>query len=136
MRSGDVRGNVKSEEGAGDDGEGGASLEEVRVVFVTAPNVETAEVLAREMVEERLAACGSVIPGMISLFWWEDEVQREKEALVVLKTVREAIPALEERVLDLHPYEVPEFLVLPVDAAHEPYARWIGTETRPTPATG
>lgn len=107
--------------------------EDVCVVLVTAPNVETGEVLAREMVEERLAACGNVIPGLISLFWWEDEVQREKEALVVFKTVRDAISALEKRVTDIHPYEVPEFLVLPVDGALDAYARWIGTETRPTP---
>ncbi|MFP3947965.1 MAG: divalent-cation tolerance protein CutA [Gemmatimonadota bacterium] len=113
-----------------------AGLEDVCVVLVTVPNVETGEVLAREMVEERLAACGNVVSGLVSLFWWEDEVQREKEALVVLKTVREAIPALEERVTDIHPYAVPEFLVLPVAAAFEPYARWIGTETRPTPDAG
>lgn len=110
--------------------------DDVRVVLVTVPNVETGEVLVRELVEERLAACGNVIPGLISLFWWEDEVQREKEALVVLKTVGEAIPALEERVTDIHPYEVPEILVLPVDAALESYARWIATETRPTPEAG
>jgi len=128
--SGDVRGNVRSSADRGD-GEGGSSAEDVRVVFVTAPNVETAEVLAREMVEERLAACGNVIPGLVSLFWWEDEVQREKEALVILKTVSEALPSLEERVTDLHPYEVPEILVLPVDAAYAPYARWIAAETRP-----
>lgn len=105
--------------------------EDVRVVFVTAPNTETGEVLAREMVEERLAACGSVVPGLVSLYWWEDEVQRDKEALVILKTTRDAVSVLEERVTDLHPYEVPEFLVLPVEAVHEPYARWIGLETRP-----
>lgn len=134
MGSGDVRAGLKVE--ARGEGEAEGRAEDVRVVFVTAPNAETAEVLAREMVEERLAACGSVVPGLVSIYWWEDEVQRDKEALVILKTTRDAIPVLEERVTDLHPYEIPEFLVLPVDAVHEPYARWIGIETVPEGSEG
>lgn len=134
MGSRDTRAGLRVEgrEEAADEGR----AEDVRVVLITAPNAETGEVLAREMVEERLAACGSVVPGLVSVYWWEDEVQRDKEALVILKTTRDAVPLLEERVTDLHPYEVPEFLVLRVDAVHEPYARWIGIETRPEGATG
>lgn len=110
-------------EGASD---GGA---DVRVVLVTAPNAETGEFLARELVEERLAACGNVIPGLVSVYWWNDEIQRDDEVLVIFKTRRDQIEALEERLVDLHPYEVPEFLSLPVEDAHEAYVRWVAAES-------
>lgn len=100
----------------------------VRVVLVTAPNAETGEFLARELVEERLAACGNVVPGLVSIYRWEDEVQRDDEVLVIIKTRRDRLDALRERVEDLHPYEVPEFLALPVERAHEAYARWVASE--------
>lgn len=109
--------------------EAGRGVEdEVRVVFVTAPNQETGEFLARELVEERLAACGNVIPGLISVYWWEDEVQRDDEVLVIFKTRRDRVDRLGERLAELHPYEVPEFLALPVESAHEAYARWVVSE--------
>ena len=99
--------------------------EAVRVVLVTAPNKETGEFLARELVEERLAACANVIPGLVSVYWWEDEIQRDDEALVIFKTRDDRVESLRERMMELHPYEVPEFLALPVARAHEAYARWI-----------
>lgn len=102
---------------------------DVRVVLVTAPNAETGEFLARELVEERLAACGNVIPEVVSVYWWNDEVQRDEEVLVIFKTRRDQVRALEERLTDLHPYEVPEFLALPVETVHEAYARWVASES-------
>lgn len=110
--------------------------EEVRVVLVTAPNAETGEFLARELVEERVAACANVVPGLVSVFWWEGEIQRDDEVLVIFKTRADRLEALRERVTDLHPYEVPEVLALPVDFAHPPYARWIAEQSRPDAEAG
>jgi periplasmic divalent cation tolerance protein len=97
----------------------------VRVVLVTVPNADEGCMLARRLVSERLAACGNVIPGLTSVYRWKGEVQEDPEALVMLKTTKEAIPALMDRVSELHSYEVPEFLVLPVEAGFEPYLRWV-----------
>ena len=95
------------------------------VVLVTAPSAEQAAALARA-----LAACGNVVPGLRSIYRWEGEVQDEPEALLVLKTSRDRFEALREKVLALHPYEVPEVIALPVEAGSAPYLAWIAAETR------
>ena len=86
--------------------------------------------MARALVEERLAACGNVLPGLRSLYRWEGKVQDDAEALLLLKTTRRRFPALRARVLALHPYEVPEVLALPVEGGHPAYLDWIATSTR------
>lgn len=101
-----------------------ASEPETVVVLVTGPDAEL-ETMAERVVEERLAACANLIPGVRSVYRWEGEVQRDDEALAVLKTTRTAVEALRDRVLELHPYDVPEFLALPVEVGSGPYMRWI-----------
>lgn len=100
-------------------------ISQVRVVLVTVSDQDAGVRLARRLVAEGLAACGNVIPGMTSVYRWDGEVQEDPEALLVLKTTEEGLPALRERVLELHGYEVPEFLVLPVIGGHDPYLRWV-----------
>lgn len=100
------------------------------VVLVTAPSPEKAAELARALVEERLAACGNVVPGLRSIYRWQGAVQEETEALLLLKTTRARLDALRARVVALHPYEVPEVLALPVEAGHAPYLAWIADSTR------
>jgi periplasmic divalent cation tolerance protein len=100
------------------------------VVLVTTPTPERAAELARALVEERLAACGNVVPGLRSIYRWEGKVEDEGEALLLLKTTRARFEALRERVLALHPYAVPEVIALPVVAGSEPYLAWIAGETR------
>ncbi len=104
-------------------------MTDVLVVLVTAPGPEEAARLARTLVEERLAACGNVLPGLRSIYRWEGKVRDEGEALLLLKTTRERFAALRDRILALHPYEVPEVLALPVEAGAERYLSWVGTET-------
>jgi periplasmic divalent cation tolerance protein len=99
------------------------------VVLVTCPTAERAAELARALVEERLAACGNVVPGLRSIYRWEGEVQEDAEALLVLKTTRQRFEALRDRVLALHPYQVPEVIALPVEAGSAPYLAWIAAET-------
>ena len=101
------------------------------VVLVTTPTPERAAELARALVEERLAACGNVVPGLRSIYRWEGKVQDDAEALLLLKTTRARFEALRERVLALHPYEVPEVIALPVEAGSARYLAWIASATGP-----
>jgi periplasmic divalent cation tolerance protein len=102
----------------------------VRVVLVTVPSVEEGRKLARAMVEGHVAACGNVVPGLVSIYRWEGDVQEDEEALVLFKTTQDRLTALRERVLELHPYEVPEILALDVTDGHLPYLEWVIRETR------
>lgn len=95
-----------------------------RVVLVTAPE-EAAEHLVATLVEERLAACGNIVPELLSIFRWQGAVEREREALIVLKTTESAVPALLRRTGELHPYDVPEMLVVPVETGYGPYLDWV-----------
>lgn len=100
-------------------------MTEVAVVLVTAPGMEEAEALARALVEERGAACVNIVPGVVSLYRWEGAVQRDEEVLLVIKTTVDGAEDLKERVVALHPYDVPEVLVLPVTRGHRPYLDWV-----------
>lgn len=104
-------------------------LDATRVVLTTLPDGETAETLVRRLVDERLAACGNIVPGLVSLYWWQGAVQRASEVLVILKTVEGVVPALLKRLPVLHPYDVPEILVLPIETGHAPYLEWVARET-------
>lgn len=110
-------------------GESGIA-DRVKVVLVTVPDMDSGVVLARRVVGEGLAACGNVIPGLTSVYRWEGEIQEDPEALVLMKTTEEALPELKRRVTELHPYDVPEFLALPVEDGHLPYLRWVLGEVR------
>jgi periplasmic divalent cation tolerance protein len=102
---------------------------DVRVVLMTAPDLPTAERLGAALVTERLAACANVLPSLTSIYWWEGEVERASEALLILKTVEDRVAALRERAVALHPYDVPELLVLEIREGHEPYLDWVRAET-------
>jgi periplasmic divalent cation tolerance protein len=102
----------------------------VRVVMVTVPDPDSGCALARRVVAEGLAACGNVIPGLTSVYRWNGEVQEDPEALVVFKTTEGVLPDLMRRVMELHSYEVPEILVLPVSDGHPTYLRWVVEEVK------
>lgn len=104
------------------------AAEKVCVVLVTVPDPETGRALVRNVVEARLAACGNLIPGLTSVYRWEDGVQQDPESLILFKTTAGRLPALEETVVALHPYEVPEFLVLQTIDGHLPYLAWVRRE--------
>jgi len=95
------------------------------VVLMTAPDEDTAVGIVRTVVEERLAACGNVLPGVRSIYRWQQEVQEDREVLVLFKTVERAVPRLVARIEELHPYDVPEALALPVHAGSAAYLRWV-----------
>jgi len=94
------------------------------VVLCTFPDVEQARGIAVVLVERRLAACVNLLPGVESIYRWEGKVERAGEVLAVIKTTR--YPELEVALKELHPYEVPEILALPVAAGLAGYLKWLG----------
>jgi periplasmic divalent cation tolerance protein len=95
------------------------------VVLVTAPSAEVGLELGRALVDEHLAACVNVLPGVTSIYRWEGKREEAAEALLLIKTGQDRYAALERRVLELHPYSVPEVLALPVQAGAPAYVRWV-----------
>lgn len=96
-----------------------------RVVLVTGPDVDTLRTLAHTLLDERLIACANLVDGVRSIFRWQGEVAEEGEALAILKTTEGRVAALRARVLELHPYDVPEFLSLSVSEGAETYLDWV-----------
>jgi periplasmic divalent cation tolerance protein len=95
------------------------------LILTTAPDDEHAETLARMLVEERLAACVNLLGPMVSIYRWKAAVQRDVERQVVIKTTRARVPAIEARLRQVHTYELPEFLVVPVERGSDDYVEWI-----------
>ena len=100
------------------------------VCYVTAGSPEEARSLGQTLVAERLAACANILDGMTSLYWWQGTLQQAEETVVILKTRSALVPALTERVRQLHSYECPCVVALPISAGSDDYLRWIETETR------
>lgn len=103
----------------------------VVVVLITAPEGEVADGLARTLVEERLAACVNVLPGVRSVYRWQGAIAEDREALLLVKLGREGLGRLRERVLELHPYDVPEVVALSAAGGLETYMEWVVRETMP-----
>ncbi len=106
-----------------------APAPEVVLCLCTAPDAAEAERLARALVDERLIACANLIPGVVSLYRWEGEVRRDAEVLLLMKTGRNRVERLRERLGALHPYEVPELLVVAVEDGLAAYCRWVLEQT-------
>jgi periplasmic divalent cation tolerance protein len=96
-----------------------------RLVLTTVPNREEAARLGRTLVEERLAACATVVPEAQSIYRWQGKIESSNEFLLLLKTEAERLPALEARLHQLHSYETPEFLVLSVESGSRRYLAWL-----------
>jgi periplasmic divalent cation tolerance protein len=95
------------------------------LVLSTVGTREDAERIAAALVDERLAACVNVVPGLASTYRWKNAVQRDEELLLLIKTRAEHVEDLGARLRALHPYEVPELIVLPIAGGHGPYLDWI-----------
>lgn len=99
-------------------------------VLSTAPSAEKAAEIGRTLVDEGLAACVNVVPGVRSIYRWKGEICDDAEALCVIKTRRDRLEALRARLVELHPYEVPEILAFDVTFGHLPYLAWIDRSLR------
>jgi periplasmic divalent cation tolerance protein len=100
------------------------------VVMTTLPADADGPAFGRALVSERLAACVNLLAPMESVYRWEGNLEQETERQVIIKTTRDRLNALWERVRELHPYEVPEFIVLAIADGNEAYLKWIGESTR------
>jgi periplasmic divalent cation tolerance protein len=99
--------------------------------YVTVPSREVALALGRTIVEERLAACANVLDGMTSVYWWQGTLEEASEAVLILKTRGELLERLSARIRDLHPYECPCVVALPIAGGNPAYLEWITGETAP-----
>lgn len=104
-----------------------------RLLFCTCPDHPTALTLAEPLVSERLAACVSLLPGITSVYRWEGEIHRDAEVLLMIKTTLDCVEPLTERLRQLHPYEVPEIIAVPITEGLADYLSWITTCTLAQP---
>jgi len=95
------------------------------IVFVTAPDLKTARALAKDALEEKLIACANLIPKVESHYRWQGKIESGAEALMILKTQKSKLGALEKLILARHPYDTPELLVLPLSAGNKKYLAWL-----------
>ncbi len=98
---------------------------ELLVVLCTFPDMEKARQIATQLVELRLAACVNLLPGAHSIYRWEGKIETADEVVGLIKTTPELYPTLEENLKQLHPYEVPEIIALPVEHAQKLYAQFV-----------
>jgi periplasmic divalent cation tolerance protein len=103
--------------------------EEFVLVFTTLGSLDGARAFVRQLVDERLVACGTMLPRAESTYRWDGKVTTAEEVVVMLKTTRRRWDDLATRVRAMHPYEVPELLAIPVSAGLEPYLHWLANET-------
>jgi len=107
------------------------SASKFAVVLVTAPDLKTARVLAKAALRAQLIACANLVPKVESHYWWREKIESGPEVLLVLKTQSSRLPALEKLILTRHPYDTPEFLVLPLQSANGRYLSWLALNTSP-----
>jgi periplasmic divalent cation tolerance protein len=101
-----------------------------RIVLSTASSRDEAHTIARILVERRLVACVNIVEGVHSVYRWQEKVEDEEEAILVIKTTEGRLAALEETIKALHSYELPEFVVLTVSGGSNSYLQWIRTSVR------
>ncbi|HUO84855.1 MAG TPA: divalent-cation tolerance protein CutA, partial [Thermoanaerobaculia bacterium] len=106
------------------------------IVLTTIGSVHDAGKIAHELVDQRLAACVNIVDQVRSLFRWEGTVSEEGEKLLVIKTLPERLDALRTRLFEIHPYEVPEFLVIGAEGVSDAYGRWLRESCRTDRARG
>lgn len=96
-----------------------------RLALTTCGSAADAEKLAKGLLERRLAACVNVLPAVRSFYWWKGKVENDEEHLLLIKTRNENLEALQQALLELHSYDTPEFIVLPIESGSAAYLRWI-----------
>ena len=97
----------------------------LHVVFVTVPDADVGRKLARAVLEARLAACVNIIPGLESHYWWQGKLDTSAEVLLLIKTTKPKLKALQKLVVVKHPYDTPEFVAIPASTVAEKYMTWV-----------
>lgn len=99
------------------------------VIFVTASSKDEAETIAQRLVNEKLAACVNILPGVTSLFHWEGKVSKENETMMVIKSIAAQLDAIVKRVKEIHSYQAPEIIALPIVGGSQDYLNWLRDES-------
>jgi periplasmic divalent cation tolerance protein len=105
-------------------------MERAVFVYTTYPSIVEAEAAGRTLVERRLCACVNILPGMVSLYWWQGKIDRGDEAVMIIKTRASLAEAVRAAVRQMHSYTTPAILVLPVESVDPDYHAWIVNETQ------
>ncbi len=100
------------------------------IVLITAPDLKTARTLAKAALQAKLIACANLVPKVESHYWWQGKIESGAEVLLLLKTQKPKLAALEKLILARHPYDTPEFLVLPLSAGNRRYLDWLAASCR------
>jgi periplasmic divalent cation tolerance protein len=98
--------------------------------MTTVPDLEVGQILAEKIVEKRLAACVTQSAPVQSLYWWEGKISQDQEYVLFIKTKIALFPRLESKILQIHPYKVPEIIALPILIGHKSYLDWMDKETQ------
>ena len=105
-------------------------MERAVFVYTTYPSIVEAEAAGRSLVERRLAACVNILPGMVSLYWWQGKIDRGDEVVMIIKTRASLAEAVRAAVRQMHSYTTPAILVLPIETVDPDYHAWIVAETQ------
>jgi periplasmic divalent cation tolerance protein len=100
----------------------------IKLIYVTTASSDEAVRIAEAVVTERLAACANILEGVSSIFHWNGKLCREKETVLILKTTEEKAESLTARIKELHSYECPCIVILPIEGGHEPFLKWVASE--------
>ena len=100
------------------------------LVMTTVPDAEVGQIIAEKVIEERLAACVTLQAACQSLYWWQGKITQDQEHILFIKTKKESYPDLEEKIHQVHPYDIPEIIALPIFTGSKDYLHWIDKETQ------
>lgn len=100
------------------------------LVYITAKDLEEARNIADTLVKEKLVACANVIPKIESVFWWKEKIEKQNEVAIIAKTREDLSESVIKRVKELHSYEIPCIVTLPISGGNEDFLKWVGEETK------
>lgn len=106
-------------------------MTETRIILSTIDGQAKAEEIAGTLVSARLAACVNILPGILSVYRWKGQIEKEPETLLIIKTRGDRVGEVMRRIAEIHPYEVPEVISLEIGEGYQPYLDWIHSETAP-----
>ncbi len=107
------------------------SDQQIWLAMTNAPDMPTAQAIARSLVGAKLAACVNILPAVHSVYRWQGAVEEATEVTLLIKTTQRRYPQLQRAIVAAHPYEVPEVIGWPLADGHPPYLHWVATETEP-----
>lgn len=108
-------------------------MEQPLLVLTNVPDADTAHAIAHQIVEQSLAACVNILPGLHSVYRWQGAIDSASELMLMIKTTQTRYRKLEDTIKKMHPYEIPEIISIPITGGFSPYLQWIGQETQKHP---